>query len=112
MTAQRELITVGKAERQRFRERREELGLKQKDLGDRVGTTAATISNLETGRHPQIDKKLYARIKRALFRSTTSAAGAEETDDYWRTIVDGAMDLDAQAMKAVAALVQSLKKTD
>lgn len=106
-----ELITVGPEERERLKKQRLKRDLLGRDLAARVGVTAATISNLETGRSKQVKKTVYAKIYRVLFGSPeTAAAVAQDKDASYRKIVEGALELDEHQQKAVADLIDSLKK--
>ena len=101
-----EKITVGPEERVRIKKAREGRGWKQKELGDRVGVSQGTISNLESGKHPQIYKSVYAAIRRVLHLSDEMAA----SDEVYRQIVEGALELGESEQRAVAALIDQLKK--
>lgn len=49
-----------------LRDRRERLGYKQKEIGDRLGLSAATISNIESGQHSYFVKdyeELLAKLE-------------------------------------------------
>lgn len=49
-------------DRQRLRARREQLGLKQKDVAELVGSKQPYISSLETGKWADAPDELYARL--------------------------------------------------
>lgn len=100
-------ISVGTDERQKFKKARIAHGWTQPDLALKSGVNQATISNLETGRHPQVAKEAYARIYYALFKSEP----ATEDDATFRAIVAGAANLDETRQKAVAQLIESLATT-
>jgi transcriptional regulator with XRE-family HTH domain len=104
------LITVDKEERRVMREQREKLGLTQRDLARKLRhrVTAATISNFETGRHPQVQRQLYADIKWAL---TKQEAPTDGTDGDFQEIVEALVKLDARELGVVRAVVASLKKS-
>lgn len=104
------VITVGPDERLEFRVQREKLKLRQEDLALKVGVSPATISNLETGRHPQIKKDVYAKIRRVLHLAAAGRDG-EDSDEAFRAIVAGVIDLDEGGQRVVAALIESLKKS-
>ncbi len=101
------LVTISDIERARCRDRRVFLGLRQEDLATRVGVTTATISNFESGRSRQIRKTVYAKIKRTLRVSDDTSA---PNDDEFARVVEDLIDLDARGMRAVVALIDSLKK--
>jgi transcriptional regulator with XRE-family HTH domain len=101
-------ITVGADERKVLKARRETLGLTQRELAAKVGTTNGTISNLENGKHPQIKWSTYARLRYVLFKE--KAVVEENVDDVMKDIADELPTLDAHALKAVRTLVSSLKK--
>lgn len=100
------LISVDSDERAGLKSLRVKRGMTQEALAEKVMCAPATISNLESGRSTQVRKKVYARIKRAL----RSAASETQSDETFRKIVDGAIDLDERDQLAVAALIDSLKK--
>lgn len=104
------LITVDKEERRALREQREKLGLTQRDLARKLRhrVTSATVSNFETGRHPQVQRQLYADIKWALTKQEVAADG---TDSDFQEIVEGLVRLDARELGVVRAVVASLKKS-
>lgn len=100
-------ISVAPDERKRLKDAREAKGWNQRDLADRIGVAPATISNLETGRHPQVNITVYADLHRALFGSAPAEA---RLDDVIKRIVDGATKLSAAEAKAVAELIETLAK--
>ncbi len=104
-----EWITPSDDERKKFRARRIELGLRQKDVAGKVGLTAASISNVETGRSHQIEKVFYARLRHVL--RIVDAAPAESSVQAFRSLVDAAVDLDERETKIATALIETIKKT-
>ena len=103
------LITLDAVERKRLRDRRISKGWDQKDVAKRIGVTAPTISNIETGRHPQIRKAVYADLLRVLFRSQDTETNAA-SDAAFRSIVEDLVDLDLDQQLAVQAIVKTVKK--
>ncbi len=104
-----ELITVDKEERTALKALRVKRELTGKELARLVGVTAATISNLETGRSKQIRKIVYAKIRRALKATETRASNAE-MDEFFRMLVEEAIDLDADQAATAISIIKTLKK--
>jgi len=100
-------ISVDADERKLLKDRREALGLTQRQLATKVHTTNGTISNLENGVHPQIKWSTYVRLRYVLFNEKMSE---ESNDDVMKDIAVDLPTLDAHALKAVRSLVNSLKK--
>ena len=105
------VMSVGSLERQQIRERREKLGMRQEDLAAKVGVVAATISNLEGGRSKQVKRVVYAAVIRALKIAEGTATSSDSIEDNYRRIVDGASHLNEAALAAVAALIETLRKS-
>lgn len=101
-----EKISVGPEERAFFKKQREEKGLEQKQLAVKVGASQSTISNLESGRHPQVNRATYAKLKQVL---GTFEAGAT-SEALYKRIVDGLMLLNENNLATTADLVDSLKE--
>ncbi len=102
-----EVITPSNEERLEFRLRRKKLGLTQQDVATKLGLTAASISNVETGRSRQIEKTFYARLRRLLHMGVK----AEGEDQTYRVLVDAAIDLDEREMQIATAMIETIKKT-
>src|SRR3990167_10473230 len=109
-TPTEEVVSLTPAERQRLRARRQDKKLKQSDLATKIGVTPATISNIETGRHQQVKKSIYAKLVQALFGKAADASSVERNAEAFKTIVDGAVQLDEAGLRAVSALVASLAR--
>jgi transcriptional regulator with XRE-family HTH domain len=103
-----EKISVGPEQRAWFKAQREARGIDQKVLAGRVGASQATISNLESGRHPQISKTLYAKLVR-LFGQPE---GTTEVDQTFRELVDDLAPLGEANLKAVRDLVKALRNAE
>jgi len=101
-------ITVDADERKLLKERREAMGLTQRELAKKVGTTNGTISNLENSKHSQIKWSTYVRLRYVLFKEKTTPE--ESVDDVMKDIAEELPTLDAHALKAVRTLVSNLKK--
>lgn len=101
-------ISVAPDERKLFKDRRIELGLTQRELAVKVHATSGTISNLESGRHPQIKRDTYLRLRRVLLREQTEGDGA--LDEFIHGIVPDLETLDAQGRDLIKAMVDKLKK--
>lgn len=99
-------ISVTPERRAEVKRLREALGWQQKDLAHRIGVNPATISNLETGRHPQIYQTVWFEVVRVLKISDTGEAG----DRFNRTIEKLAK-LDERGQITVEALIDSLLGT-
>lgn len=103
-----EKITVSPAERAAMKKRRLEIEWKQGDLADRLNVSQATISNLESGRHPQLYKSVYAEAKRVL--KIGNAKDAPEDTERFNRVVDKFLQLSTQHQAAVEQLIDSLLK--
>jgi len=101
-------ITLSKEERDRLRAQREARGLTTQQLADRVGASQASISNLETGRHPQVYKALYMRVVKYLFRPGDREPAADEEAAFFELTNDLA-DLTGKEIAAARAFVAALK---
>jgi transcriptional regulator with XRE-family HTH domain len=99
-------ITVGPEERAQIKALREAKGWIQKDLATRVGVTPATISNLETGRHPQVYLAVYQKIIAAL----RGDGAAQKAMDAYHRIVEGSAELTESEQLTVAAWIDTLRK--
>jgi transcriptional regulator with XRE-family HTH domain len=97
-------ITVGPDERTRLKELREKKGLGQKELALKIGVTQGTISNLESGRHPQMTKLAYASLVKAL---GTDAESMTNEEAYQR-LVRAASTLGADQLAVAAATIEAL----
>lgn len=102
-------VTVDELERKLFRERREKLGLKQRDLGKKVGASGGTISNMENGVHPQIKRETYARLRIVLLGDRSDPV--DTVDDVYQDIVSDLPDLDRTKLVEIRALVKMMKES-
>lgn len=100
-------ITVGRELRIAIKDKRESLGLTQKEFAAQMRVSAGTISNLETGQHPQVSQDLYIRLKRVL---TLNGDSTLQTSQIFEEIVDGVLELDERSQRIVNELIKSLKK--
>lgn len=101
-------ITVGPEERARFKMLREAKKLDQKEVGRMVGVSGATISNLETGRHPQIYRETYVKLKMVLQAETPERMSAGEA---YKAIANEVSDLAESDQQVVLSVIRTLKKT-
>ena len=101
-------ITVDADERKLFKQRRVELGLTQRELALRAHTTNGTISNLEKGKHPQIKRSLYMRLRFILLRD--KAEPSARIDEMYKELSEVATDLDEKHMAHLLETARSLKK--
>ena len=106
------LVTVDGRERQEFRRLRDEAGMTQRDLAERIGVTPATISNVETGRHPQLRRSHYAKLRRALGAGGRATDIAEAKDALYRGLVGDLADLEEKELRLVAAIVRTIRTPD
>jgi hypothetical protein len=81
--------------------------IQRRDSINRHGTPG-TISNIETGRHQQVKRSVYARLRRAL--RINGEGAAEQSEETYREIVEGVFYLDEAAGQAVAQLINNLKR--
>jgi transcriptional regulator with XRE-family HTH domain len=104
------LIDIDEAERNRIRDRRNKLEMQQDELARLAKTTPATISNLEGGRSKQVRRVVYFKVLQVLkleeMKQPTSEAG-----ELLEQIVEGAAQLDVEALKQVEGMVKLLAKT-
>jgi transcriptional regulator with XRE-family HTH domain len=100
------LISLTAKERADLKAKREAKGFTTRELAARAGTTQGTISNVETGRHPQVRRGVYARIRRALRDQSPAAADA---DHVFKEIVEDAVDLTPEQLVLVRGLVKTVK---
>lgn len=103
------LITIDADERVRLRELRKKRGWQQGELAKRIGVTPSTISNIETGRYPQVRKSVYAALLRAL-RSTGAPDTTAEELAVFRELVDNLVDLGVDQQRQIIAIVQMARK--
>jgi transcriptional regulator with XRE-family HTH domain len=101
-----EKITVGPEERAFFKEQREKKGFDQKELGKKVGASQATISNLESGRHPQVTKATYAKLVQLLGKSAVTP----NAEQMFHEIVGDLAGVPESSLHAVRELVRALKQ--
>jgi transcriptional regulator with XRE-family HTH domain len=101
------VVTITDDERARLKAKRLEIGWRQEDLSTRAGVSPATVSNLESGRSDQIKRVVYSKIIRAL---KLGDLPAPSTDESFKRIVEGAVDLDEQASRLVAEMIDTLSK--
>lgn len=101
-------ITVDADERKLFKERRIALGLTQRELAAKARTTNGTISNLEKGKHPQIKRSLYLRLKFVLFRE--KAEPGDASSEMYKELSDVAVGLDRKHLAHLLETARSLKK--
>lgn len=102
-------MLVGPEERERIKKRRLELGWMQKELAAKAGCSYATISNLETGRHPQIKRDVYAGIYKALKLGNADAQHSFN-EESWHAIVQGSLEISDEDRKLVASMIEQLKQ--
>lgn len=97
-------ITVGPDERARLKQLRTSKGIDQGELAAKIGVSQATISNLESGRHPQMTKDKYA----ALVRVLGAQADAMTNEDAFRRIVQAATALEDEQLAVAVATIEAL----
>jgi transcriptional regulator with XRE-family HTH domain len=102
-----DLIALDKDERDRLRNRRQELGLTQPQLATAINVAAATISNLEGGRSRQVRRTVYAAAVRHLFG--TQVPVAQGGEDLYKRIVEGLAVITESDRAIIDGLVTSLK---
>lgn len=98
-------ITVTPEERARFKAERLRRGWRQKDLAGKVGVSGGTISNLENGKHPQIFRSVYARLKWTLLREAADGL----TEDAFRRITESALTIGPEDVDVVVTLIETLR---
>lgn len=97
-------ITVGPEERAHLKMLREAKGLKQGDLAKKIGVVQATISNLESGRHPQVARDKYAELIRVLGADSESTSNEES----FRRLVTAGAGLDGDQLAVAVAMIEAL----
>ena len=85
--------------------KRKELGLSQRALARRVGVSSGTVSNIETGKQHTLDRSVYAKWRRLLFRD-----GAAIPDELWDELVNVFSDVDEEEAKKLIAIDPMLKQ--
>lgn len=103
-------ITVGPDERAWFKAERIHKGMEQKEVAAKVGCSPSTISNLETGRHPQIFKSVYIGLC-ALFPKEGTTDAPSNTTDWFSKIADGAATLPESDQELVSRFIETLKQS-
>lgn len=99
------VVSVGPEERAWFKKQREAKKLGQAELGKKVGASQGTISNLESGKHPQINKSVYDGLIRVLGR----ADSIPNIQDVQREIAHEMADAPESALVAARELLRALK---
>jgi transcriptional regulator with XRE-family HTH domain len=102
-----DLVAVTAEMRQQIRARREELEWRQEDLAKKAGTTAATISNIESGRTRQPKKVIFVRIMQAL--KLGNDATSDDVAVQLQRIAEDITTLDTVGIGAVRNLLDVLK---
>lgn len=105
------LVSVSREKRRQWKLRREELKLTQRKLAALVGVTSGTISNLETGRHPQVRRNVYASLERKLSH-VESVPEAVSNDNVYRELVENTFDMSDEELAIVLAVAKTVKKPD
>lgn len=88
-----------------WRARRDELGISQRELARRVGVSSGTVSNVETGKQHTLERPVYAKWRRVLFKD-----GAAIPEELWNRLVDVLSDVDEDEAQKMIALAQMIKK--
>lgn len=99
-------VTVGKEERELFKQLREKLGYTQRDLAKKVKATSGTISNLENGKHTQIKRETYVRLRMTLLREKTVDESAAER--HIMSIVSKFDTLDEEDLRHIDGVIDLL----
>lgn len=92
--------------RARVKAARDAAKLTQRELADLIGTTAATISNVETGRHPQITRAVFDGLQRRLGLTATDA------DERYTWVMEMFPQLDEVGQIAVESVIRKLLAPD
>lgn len=103
------LISISDEERARLRERREQLELDQEYVGNRIGVSAATIGNIETGRTKQPRRSIYFAYRTYLFRAERGQ-GETDLDANVKDLAAAIEQLDANGIDTVRLLAERLVK--
>ena len=88
-----------------WRKKREEREYSQRELARRIGTTSGTISNVETGKQRSLERGLYLRWRRALYKEMPSVP-----EDLFEKVVDVLADMDNGEAAEIIQLAQIIKK--
>lgn len=89
-----------------WRAKRESLGFNTREFAGRIGTSSGTISNVETEKQRRLDRQLYAKWKRALFRDKSDDTG----DEKYKLIVESIFDIDNEEADKILAMLPIVKK--
>ncbi len=97
-------VDVGPEERAEFKRLRKKAGLTQIQLAEKVHVSNGTISNLESGKHPQVYKSTYAELVLVLKMGKVD----DDKGSRFRRLVQKYLRLDGRGEAAVEALIDSL----
>ena len=100
-----DLLVVGRA----VRDRREALGLNQRELGDRLGITQKMVGAVERGETP-LPPRLAGGLARELGFEVKALMLQEDWEDEAKRAVALMAALDAPAREAAFALLEQLAK--
>ena len=103
-----EKISISDEDRLWIKSEREARGWTHRELGARAGCSAATVSNVETGRTGQPYKSVLAGIYRALKAKNENEASAFNSTAY-TLITEGSLDLSPEDMRLVADFIERLR---
>jgi DNA-binding XRE family transcriptional regulator len=99
------VVDLTHEERERFKSRRIELGYTHRTLGDRIGCSSGTISNIETGRSGQPTREVYGAAYAVLF----GPKAPEGVDvDTWKKMMSGLAEA-PEIWEGILALVDKVK---
>jgi len=96
-----ELITITPDRRERWIKRRNDIGLDQEQLADKIGTSQGTISNVERGTQKQIRKPLFAKWERVM-----SGDSDGDDDEMYVQAVDKLSKLDTDRIRFVLEMTE------
>jgi transcriptional regulator with XRE-family HTH domain len=100
-------ITVGSDERAAIKKERERRGWRQEDLAAKIGVSPGTISNVESGRHPQMNRVKYAKLRAVLFHGREDI---DEDEDGMRSLIDDLASMSAAQRALIREVVRSMRK--
>ncbi len=99
-------MTVTPEERAEIRRLRKDKDLSQEEVAEKIGASPATISNVETGRHPQMAAVLYARLMKLLKFGELD----NEAEARFKKLVGYFPALDAAQQEALVATAETFAK--
>lgn len=103
------MITPSNEERREVHRLRKKREWTQEQLADKAGCSPGTISNIETGRHPQVAQVVFVEVMRVL--KGVAADEADGTNERFKRVVDKFQKLERRDQVAVEGMIDTLLQT-